>query len=106
MPTEERDRGRKGDPTSRPRDTATHDVAGSLDALLRRAVREELEEVMTSIATSPRPALLDTAELARELSTSEGTIRRQRKLGLPTVMLGDSPRFDLDEVLAWLRSRP
>lgn len=54
---------------------------------------------------APPTALLDQAELARELRTSTRTVRSLVKRGLPEVRLADSPRYELAAVLAWLRNR-
>lgn len=69
---------------------------------LRALVREELAHVL---AERP-PALIDQRALARELGVSERTIYTLRGEGLPTIMVGDSPRFELALVLDWLKSRP
>ena len=72
----------------------------ALRALLRDVVTEALA------ANDGRPALLDRNGLARALSCSVGHVDILRKRGLPTVMLGDAPRFDLAQCLEWLRSQP
>lgn len=51
------------------------------------------------------PVLLDRAGLARELCVSVGTLDRLRNEGMPELRVGDAPRFELSEVLAWLRAR-
>ncbi|MBI3202638.1 MAG: hypothetical protein HYZ29_13955 [Myxococcales bacterium] len=55
---------------------------------------------------APAPALLDRAGLARALSTSPATIDRLRsEPSFPELRLVDSPRFVLEDVLAWVRAR-
>jgi hypothetical protein len=83
------------DSSSRP---AAGLTVGELRALLAAVVAE---------SGSPLPAptaLLDQAELARELRTSTRTIRTLVKQGLPEVRLADSPRYELEPVLTWLRN--
>lgn len=77
-----------------------------LDAM-RQAVRAELEPMLKDLAPAPKPALMTTAELARELRVCSKSIDRLRSKGMPAVYVGDScPRFRLDAVLSWLESRP
>lgn len=66
--------------------------------LFRAVVREELAAVAPSA-----PALLDREGLAQALQCSAGMVDKLRKQGLPTVWLGESPRFVLADVLKWLR---
>ena len=49
--------------------------------------------------------VLTTQELAEHLKCSTKTIERLRAQGLPHFKVGDSPRFELDAVLAWLKQR-
>ena len=73
---------------------------------LRQAVRAELEPMLKDLVPSPKPALMTTAELARELRVCTKTIDRLRKEGLPHVLVGDNcPRYRLESVLNWLESR-
>jgi hypothetical protein len=58
---------------------------------------------MAELAPKPAaPALLDQAELARELRTSTRTIRNLVRQGMPELRLADSPRYELTPVLEWL----
>ena len=67
---------------------------------LREAVREELAALADS-----SPGLLTVQEAARMCRCSTRHLLRLRAEGMPVVMVGESPRFDRDAVLAWLRSR-
>lgn len=76
---------------------------------------EQFEQLMADALASaramaeaepPGPVLLDREGLARALGCSTGTVDKLRKQGLPERRLGDSPRFVLAEVLAWLPSTP
>lgn len=56
--------------------------------------------------THPRaPALLTRDALAFELSISPSQLDRLRAQGLPTLRVAGMPRFELADVLAWLRAR-
>lgn len=70
---------------------------------LRELMREELERARAEMPQAP--ALIDQRELARNLGLSERTVYTLRGEGLPTIMIGDSPRFELAAVLVWLRNR-
>lgn len=50
--------------------------------------------------------LLTVEQLVERLQVSERTIRTLRKQGLPTVMVGESPRFVWADVLEFLRKNP
>jgi hypothetical protein len=73
-----------------------------LAALIRDAVANALE-AMPGPST---PHLLDRRGLAEALGCCPDTVDKLRKEGLPTVWVVDSPRFELDRVLEWLRERP
>lgn len=71
----------------------------------------EIQTLSQSIAErvadkiSERPTLVDRHELARQLQTSVATVDRLRRDGKITpIYLGDSPRFDVSEVIRELRS--
>lgn len=70
--------------------------ADEIRTLVNQAVTEALE------AHAGKPALLDRTGLARALTCSPSHLDNLRKTGLPTVFLGESPRFVLKDVLAWL----
>ncbi len=48
------------------------------------------------------PALLDGEGLAQQLAISTGLVDNLRRQSLPTVWIGECPRFVLSKVLAWL----
>lgn len=70
-----------------------------LSELIRRAVVVALLEQRQHVT----PALLDRAGIAQRLGTSPSTVDRLRREGMPVVWLCDSPRFEADACLAWLR---
>lgn len=70
---------------------------------LQAIVRVEIEQALADRRTPP--AVLTQDQLAESLGVSSRTIYTLRQEGLPTVLVGDSPRFDLGECLAWLRAR-
>lgn len=79
-----------------------------LTAAIREAVKAEIGAVLEALddrLKEPPTALLTTDELARELRISGRTIARLRGEGLPTIWIGDSPRFELGPVIEWLRKR-
>lgn len=72
---------------------------GELGALVRGAVDAALE----ALHASKPPALLDREGLAAALGCSSSLIDKLRRRGMPTVRLGDSPRFELESCLGWIR---
>lgn len=69
---------------------------------LSELIRVEVATALEGFQPAQRPALLDKRGLAMELGVSERTIDRLRELGMPVLMLLDSPRFQLGAVLEWL----
>jgi len=51
------------------------------------------------------PALLTARELAQSLRCSVVTVGRQVAEGMPCLMLGSERRYELQSVIAWLRTR-
>lgn len=49
------------------------------------------------------PALLTSAQICQQLGISRSKLAGLRARGLPSLRCGDSPRFVLDDVIAWLR---
>lgn len=75
---------------------------GELAELLESAVTNALVAHQSSEA---RPILLDRNGLARALGVGVSSVDRFRHEGCPVLWLGDSPRFELEPCLAWLRAR-
>jgi hypothetical protein len=71
-----------------------------LRELVSEAVREALGD-----AQPAQPALVDRAELGRTLGVSPSTISRLARQGLPTVRVGEAPRYSVPDVLEWLQAR-
>lgn len=71
---------------------------GELAGLVRAAVAEAI-----GAGPAPTPALLDREGLAFELGCSSGFVDKLRRSGMPCLRLGDSPRFELEACLSWLR---
>jgi len=72
-----------------------------LEALIKRAVGEALDEHREAV----RPLLLDRRGIAQALGIGTTSVDRFRKAGMPFVRLGDSPRYIVDECIAWLRGQ-
>jgi hypothetical protein len=88
-------------PPEKPENTRSQFELGVIE-LVREGVRLELGDFKPSNDTSPR--LLDRKKLAMVFGVSIGLIDRMRDKGMPYVMLGDCPRFELEKVLEWLRN--
>lgn len=70
---------------------------GELAELVRSAVAEALD-------AQPAPAqLLDREALSIALGCSGGMVDKLRRRGMPHLRLGDSPRFELERCLEWIR---
>lgn len=80
-------------------------LAGVLTPIVRNAVAEALETQQAPHAAEPAPALLTAVQLCNQLQVSKQTLNRLVQLGLPRVFVLESPRYDLGEVIAWLRAR-
>jgi hypothetical protein len=80
--------------------------AVALGDLVREAAAEAVRAALGEHAPpEPPSALVDRRELARQLACSDRTIARLESEGLPVVRVGDAPRYELAEVLQWLRGR-
>jgi hypothetical protein len=83
------------------------------DAMLVTLTVSELEQIidrrigaaLAEHVSADVPRLLDRAGLARVLGCSLPVIDRLRKNGMPKLKIGNVDRFEIDRVLAWLRSR-
>jgi hypothetical protein len=72
-----------------------------LAELIRNAVSEAQENAPAQAA----PRLLDRVELARALACSPSQVDKLRRRGMPHIRVGESPRFEVDACLAWLRQQ-
>src|SRR5690606_21931433 len=77
-------------------------VAGIVADEVRSGLADLLAEIVSQ-QSPPKP--LDRRGLAEWLGCSLPTVDRLRREGCPELMVGDSPRFEPDAVLAWLRER-
>jgi excisionase family DNA binding protein len=81
----------------------------SFDAAVSALIDQKVDAaVAAAIANLPPkrepPALVDWQDLSAQLACSKSTITRLRQAGMPHVMVGDSPRFNVAAVLKWLES--
>jgi len=72
-----------------------------LAELIRDAVGQAFAEQREDVG----PVLLDRSGIARALGIGTSTVDRLRREGLPSVMIGDCPRFVLSSCVEWLRAR-
>jgi len=86
---------------------AVRQLAEALSAVIREAVFDAFTELEAGMRNSaePAPALLTVDQLCAAVQTSRATLHRLRSEGLPTIMLLDSPRLRLADVVAWLEAR-
>lgn len=61
------------------------------------------DSVRDVVETSKRPRLLSQTELLRELQVSKWTYKQLAEQGLPILHVGGKLRYDLDDVVAWLK---
>ncbi|MBK8994614.1 MAG: hypothetical protein IPM35_02535 [Myxococcales bacterium] len=91
--------------TRAPVEPATMVVQLTLEDLAE-LVRGAVADVLADHGPAqPAPALVDRAGLARALSVSLSSVDRLLREGCPRVRIGDAPRFDVADVIAWLRAR-
>ncbi len=72
-------------------------TVGELGAMVREAVEAAMG------AHASEPVLYDREGLATRLGCSSSLVDKLRREGMPCVRLGDSPRFELERCLDWLR---
>lgn len=72
---------------------------------LRELMREAALEAVAELGSAPKPALLDRNGIAQALGVSSSTVDRLRREGMPSILIGDSPRFEIEPCLAFLRGR-
>ena len=78
-----------------------NEVATEVSKKIVFTVEEHLEKKLANAPKSPK-LLIDSDELAEQLSVSKSTIIKLRKQGLPTVYLGDSVRFNPTAVMHFI----
>ncbi len=71
-----------------------------------REVGREVAAVLAANMAAPAPGLLPPDELAMALRVSRKTIVKLGRDGLPSQKVAGLIRYDLEEVKAWLKSRP
>lgn len=72
---------------------------------LRQIIVDAVQEALADLAPAQPEGLLDRAELARRLGLSTRALDRLRREGMPTLMVGDVPRWRWPAVVAWLEGR-
>ncbi len=88
-------------------------LAGAIELVTAELVRQlgaGLEAVVTValetvLERNLGPALHDRQSLAQQLRCGVDTVDKLRREGMPELRVGDAPRFELEIVLAWLRTR-
>ena len=70
-----------------------NEIAKEVSERLMFAVEEQLENKFINAPKSQK-LLIDSDELANQLSVSKSTIIKLRQQGMPTVYIGDSVRFE------------
>lgn len=76
----------------------------SLDQLTD-VIDEKMDQAVERIMAAPRARTVSRADLARVIGCSTCTVDTLRREGMPEFRLVDSPRFDVEDVLAWLKTR-
>lgn len=72
-----------------------------LTHLIIAAVQKGLED----IDGRPKQTLLDRVGIGQAFGISAGSVDKLRRLGLPHIRVGDSPRFEIEPCIAWLKQR-
>ena len=92
--------------TPQPKPLTGTELAVTLTAeQLRGLVREAVVDVLEQEGPNMRPRLLTRQQAAQALGISPSTLQKLQADGLPSVRIGESPRFELDRCLEWLRDR-
>ncbi len=79
---------------------------GDIQSLRAEIAREVIESLRPFLDSANRSRVVDTVGIAKVLNISESQVRRLRSEGqIPSFVIGSSPRFDIDDVLAFLKSR-
>lgn len=87
--------------------SAPDPVVAALAGLLFPVVREAVIVAFAEHAESQplAPSLLTNDQLAQALQISRSSLYRLVDAGMPRLMVLDSPRYRLPDVLAWLDSQ-
>lgn len=72
---------------------------------VRAVVSEAVAAALAEHQPVASPRLLDRQALAEMFGCSLPTVDKLRAEGMPELRVGDSPRFEREAVLGWLRSR-
>jgi hypothetical protein len=78
-------------------------TATQLATIVRNAVAEAFAE--RESAEAPVPLLLDRDGIAAALGCSVSQVDKLRQRGMPNVWLGDSPRFEREACINWVRGQ-
>lgn len=101
-------RQQRAETTPQPTPPAANDIGAGMVLIsaerLADIVRTAVAEALEAQGPSGGRKLLSRVELARALSCSPTQVDKQRRAGLPHLRVGDSPRYDLDECIEWLRN--
>lgn len=92
--------------------TAKNNINSLLESLIQEISLEVSERIVFTVeeylkdklASTPesQKLLIDSDEVAEQLSVSKSTIIKLRKQGLPTVYIGDSVRFEPKAVMQFI----
>jgi hypothetical protein len=83
-------------------------IESAIQSAVREALQRELPSALADALEGSKPQQLQLAtreQCAKALNISTRSLDTLRGKGLPTVMVLDSPRFDIGECVAWLRAR-
>ena len=72
-------------------------MAAKVAERLESTITQSLERRLANTANGQK-LLIDTKELADQLSVSPSTIRKLREQGMPTVLIGDAVRFEPEAI--------
>ena len=72
-------------------------VATKVAERLESTIMQSLERSLANTANGQK-LLIDTKELADQLSVSPSTIRKLREQGMPTVLIGEAVRFEPEAI--------
>lgn len=83
--------------------SATFAVVVVTPEQLTALIREAVETALAEHEPPEAPVLLERNGIARALGIGLSTVGRLQKAGMPVVYIGDSPRYLVDECIAWLK---